>query len=99
MKMATELLTKFINMLQEYDRELNLFFSKGVYYFCGPIPDLNVSDKAVGSLTNINVTRDELGCFLIQLQNIKGSLCKDISRDVRKALNTQYTRGTLMKLA
>ncbi len=84
--MATELLTKFINMLQEYDRALNLFFSKGVYYFCGPIHNLNVSDEAVGSLVNITTIHDELGGLLITLQNIKDSLCKDMSRDVRSTL-------------
>lgn len=89
MKMTTELLTKFINMLQEYDRELNLFFSKGVYYFCGPVHNLNVSDEAVASLTSINMARDELGRFLVELQNIKDCLCKDISRDVRQTLKTR----------
>lgn len=89
--MATELLTKFINMLQEYDRELNLFFSEGVYYFCGPIHDLNVSDEAVRFLTSINMTRDELRRYLVELQNIKDSLCKDGLQDVRKKFKILYS--------
>lgn len=86
MKRATELLSELIKTLQDYQHELDLFFSKGVYYFCGPIHCPDLSEGAVGSLTSIDATRDELGRFLIEFGRIKDSLCIDITRDVTKSL-------------
>ena len=82
MKKVTELLGRFINMLQEYDRELGVFFSKGVYYFCSADQSNNVSETSIAKLALVDRERDELRKLLIKLQHIKDCLCKDISRDV-----------------
>ena len=83
MKRATELLTKFINTLQECDRELDFFFSKGIYYFCTPIPSLTISETSVARLALVDQERHELHRLLIKLQHIK-LVCRNILRDVSR---------------
>ncbi|RYP33757.1 hypothetical protein DL767_004624 [Monosporascus sp. MG133] len=82
MKMTTALLRELINTIQEYIRELDLFFSKGVYYFHGFTHSTNVSGPAIGSLTTIDTVRGELERLSDKLQNFKDNLAKDISREV-----------------
>ena len=84
MKKATELLTRFISTLQECDRELDFFFSKGVYYFCTPNPSLNISETSVARLALVDQERHELHRLLIKLQHIK-LVCRDILRDVSRS--------------
>ncbi|RYP03607.1 hypothetical protein DL764_005037 [Monosporascus ibericus] len=89
MKMATALLGELINTIQEYARELDLFFSKGVYYFRGFTHSTNVSGRAIVSLATIDRVRDELGRLSIKLQNFKDNLAKDIAREVTTSPHPQ----------
>ncbi|RYO94247.1 hypothetical protein DL766_002243 [Monosporascus sp. MC13-8B] len=82
MKMTTALLRELTTTIQEYSREIDLFFSKGVYYFRGFTHSTNVSGPAIVSLTAIDRVRDELGRLSMKLQNFKDNVSNDISREV-----------------
>ncbi|RYP67965.1 hypothetical protein DL769_005612 [Monosporascus sp. CRB-8-3] len=99
MKMTTALLRKLINTIQEYIRELDLFFSKGVYYFHSFAHSTNVSGPAIVSLTTIDRVRDELGRLSKKLQNFKDNLSKDISQEVTLRLAHENNESTLSQQA
>ncbi|RYP46530.1 hypothetical protein DL768_007277 [Monosporascus sp. mg162] len=99
MKMTTALLRELINTIQEYVRELDLFFSKWVYYFCGFTHSTNVSDRAIVSLTTIDKVRDELERLSIKLHNFMDNLAKDISREVTLRLAHENNESTLSQQA
>ncbi|RYP73464.1 hypothetical protein DL771_003636 [Monosporascus sp. 5C6A] len=82
LKMTTALLRELINTIEEYVRELDRFFSKGVHYFRSFTHSTNVSGPAIVSLTTIQGVRDELERLSIKLQDFKDNLSKDIPRQV-----------------
>ncbi|RYP92940.1 hypothetical protein DL770_000990 [Monosporascus sp. CRB-9-2] len=81
MKMTTALLQELISTIQEYDSELDLFFSKGVYYFHSFTHSTNVSGPAIRSLTTIDGVRDELGRLSIKLKESEDKIA-NIGREV-----------------
>ncbi|RYP15963.1 hypothetical protein DL765_005403 [Monosporascus sp. GIB2] len=99
MKMTTALLRELTTTIQEYSRELDLFFSKGVYYFRGFTHSTNVSGPAIVSLTTIDRVRDELGRLSVKLQNFKDNLSNDISREVTLRLAHENNESTLSQQA